>query len=101
MTHFLSPVSEALDDTSLDPGVVVGFKVEIVVGMCLLSEHRSEDGGVLSLHLNIQEGNPVVGLLFHSELNGRVLAVEVVVERAESVVLVGPECKHVIHVPQP
>ena len=23
MTHFLSPVSEALDDTSLDPGVVV------------------------------------------------------------------------------
>ena len=53
MTHFLSPVSEALDDTSLDPGVVVGFKVEIVVGMCLLSEHRSEDGGVLSLHLNM------------------------------------------------
>ena len=48
MVHFLSPVFEALDDTSLDPGVVVGFKVEIVVGVCLLSEHKSEDGGALS-----------------------------------------------------
>ena len=31
MTHFLNPVSEAHDDTSLV--VVVGFKVEIVVGV--------------------------------------------------------------------
>ena len=44
MTHFLSPVSEALD-----PGVVVGLIFKIVVGVCLLSEHRSEDGGALSL----------------------------------------------------
>ena len=33
MAHFLSPLFEALDDTSLDPGVVVGFKVEIVVSV--------------------------------------------------------------------
>ena len=53
--------------------MVVGFKVEIVVGVCLISEHRSEDGGALSLYMNIQEGNPVVGRLFHSEVNERVL----------------------------
>ena len=40
MAHFLSPVFEARDDTSLDPGVVVGFNVEIVVSVCFLSEHR-------------------------------------------------------------
>ena len=47
MTNFLSPASEALDDASLHSGVVVGLKAEIVVGMCLLSEHRSENGGTL------------------------------------------------------
>ena len=31
----------------------------------VLPEHRSVDSGALSLHLDIQEGNPVVGLLFH------------------------------------
>ena len=51
--------------------------------------------------MNIQEGNPVVRLLFHSELNGRVLAVEVVMECAEAVVLAGRDCKHIIHVSQP
>ena len=72
MTHFLSPASEALD-----PGMVVGLIFKIVVGVCLLSEHRSEDGGALSLYTNIQERNTVVGLLFRSELNGGgVLAVE-------------------------
>ena len=86
VTHFLSPVSESLDDTSLV--MVVGFKVEIVVGVCLPSEHRSEDGGAL-------------GLLFQSELNGGVLAVEVVMEFTEVVVLVGPDCKHIIYISQP
>ena len=74
MTHFLSPVFEALDNTSLDPGVVVGLEVEIVVSVCPLPEHRSVDSGALSLHLDIQEGNPAVGLLFHGELNGGMLA---------------------------
>ena len=78
MTNFLSPASEALDDASLHSGMVVGLKVEIVVRMCLRSEHRSEDGGALSLHQNIQEGKLVVRLLFHSELDGKMLAVEVV-----------------------
>ena len=53
MAHFLSPVFEALDDTPLDPVVVMGFKVEIVVSVCFLSEHRSEDSEALSLHLSI------------------------------------------------
>ena len=78
MTNFLSPASEALDDASLHSGMEVGLKVEIVVRMCLHSEHRSEDGGALSLHQNIQEGKLVVRLLFHSELDGKMLAVEVV-----------------------
>ena len=101
MAHFLSLVFEARDDTSLDPGVVVGFNVEIVVSVCFLSEHRSEDSGALPLHLNIEEGNPVARLLFHSELNGRVLAVEVVMELTEAVVLAGPDYKRIVYVPQP
>ena len=101
MTNFLSPASEALDDASLHSGVVVGLKVEIVVGMCLLSEHRSEDGGALSFHHNIQEGKLAVGLFFHSKLDGRMLAVEVVMEFTEVVVRVGPDCKHVVNVPHP
>ena len=73
MTSLFSSALETLDDASPPSGVVMGLKVEIVVGMCLLSGHGSEDSGGLSLHQNIQEGNLVVGLLFHSELNGGVL----------------------------
>ena len=51
--------------------------------------------------MNIQKGNTVVGLLFHSELNGGVLAVEVVMECTEAVVLAGADCKHIIYVSQP
>ena len=78
----------------------MGIKVEIVVDVCFLREHRSEDSGALSFHLNIQEGKPVVGLFFHREVNGRVLVVEVVMECTELVVLVGPDCKYIIHVSQ-
>ena len=100
MTH-LSPASEALDNTSVHSEMVVGLKVEIEVSVCLLSEHRSEDSGALSLHLNIQKGNPVVELLFYSELNGRELVVEAVMECTRAVVLVRPDCKYIIHVSLP
>ena len=69
--------------------------------MCFLSEHGSKDSGALSLHQNIQEGNLVVGLLFHSELNGGVLVVEMVMEFVEVVLLVGPDNKHVVNAPHP
>ena len=62
MTHFLSPAFEGLEDTSLHSGMVVGLKADIVVGVCLLPEHKHEDSGGLSLHQDIKEGNSVVGL---------------------------------------
>ena len=49
---------------------------------------------MLPFHQNIPEGNCVVKPLFHSELNGRMLVVEVVMEIAEMVVLEGQACKH-------
>ena len=62
MTHFLSPAFEALEDTSLHSGMVVGLKADIVVGVGLLPGHKHEDSGTLSLHQDIKEGNSVVGL---------------------------------------
>ena len=58
MTHdtILSPVFEANDDPSLDPRVVVGLEVEIVVSVCPLPEHHNVDSDALFLHLDIQEG---------------------------------------------
>ena len=54
MTHFLSPVFEALDDPSFDPRVVVRLEVEIVVSVCPLPKQRCVDSGALSLDLDIQ-----------------------------------------------
>ena len=36
-----------------------------------------------------------------SELNGRTLVVEVVMEFPEVVVFLGPNCKHIVNVPHP
>ena len=41
MTSLFSSGLETLDDASPPSGVVMGLKIEIVVGMCFLSEHGS------------------------------------------------------------
>jgi len=80
VTHTGSSVPQALDHTFQHFGIMVRVEVEVSISMGSFLIYCCGHLQTLSLNKNIQEGDLVILLLLHSELDWVLLAVEVLQE---------------------
>lgn len=72
--------------------------MEILIGMSLFLKYLVGEGTIIILRdENIKEGKTTIDFLFHSELNGRGLFIEIMEEEIQLIMTMRPNDTSVIH----